>query len=47
MTSFKDQNAEEYANLSKELRNLNLRQHERVYSAGFYSFFWYKKNYLI
>ena len=31
---FKDQNAEEYAAISKELKSLNLRQHERIYSAG-------------
>lgn len=35
---FKDNNAEEYANITRELRNLNLRQHERVYSAAKSSF---------
>lgn len=35
---FKDNNPEEYANITRELRNLNLRQHERTYSAAKSSF---------
>ena len=35
---FKDNNPEEYANITRELRSLNLRQHERTYSAAKSSF---------